>query len=84
MYFERIDINERIDPTKRNKSKESMICHYWFFNYGFEFQDAVCNGCHDLTMFSVYISNIVVITVENVDYCCIIRNVSKSKAINLL
>ena len=44
MYFERIDINERIDPIKRNKSKESMICHYWFFNYGFEFQDAVCNG----------------------------------------
>ena len=30
-----------------------MICYYWFFNHGFEFQASVCNGCHDLTMLSV-------------------------------
>ena len=34
-----------------------MICHYWFFNHGFKFQDSVHNGCHDLT--SAY--NIVVL-----------------------
>ena len=27
-----------------------MICQYWFFNYGFKFQDSVCNVCHDLTV----------------------------------
>ena len=30
------------------------------------------------------ISNIAIITVKNVDYCCIIHNISKSEAINLL
>ena len=61
-----------------------MICHYFFFNDGFKFQDYVCNGCHDLTMLSVKISNIAIITVKNIDYRCIIFNISKSEAINLL
>ena len=61
-----------------------MICHYFFLNHGFNFQYSECNDCHDLTMLSVDISDIVMITVENVDYHCIIHNISKSKAINLL
>ena len=54
------------------------------FNHGFKFQNYVCNGCHDLTMLSVNISDIVIVTVKNVDYCCIILNISKSEAISLL
>ena len=61
-----------------------MICHYCFFNHGFKFQDSVCNGCHDLTMLSVNINDIAIITVKNVDYRCIIHNINKSEAINLL
>ena len=61
-----------------------MIYHCWFFNHGIKFQDYVCNGCHDLTMLSVNISNIAIITVKNVDYCCIIYNNRKSKAMNSL
>ena len=73
---------DRTDPTKSNKSRECMVCHYFFFNHGFKFQDCVCNGCHDLTMLSVTISDIAIITVKNVDCCCIIHN-SNSEAINL-
>ena len=58
------DISEGIDATKSNKSRECMICHYFFFNHGFKFQDYVCNGCHDLTMLSVNISGIAIITVK--------------------
>ena len=61
-----------------------MICHYWFFNREFKFEDYVCNGCHDLAMLCLNISNITIITVKNVDYRCIIHNISKSEAINLL
>ena len=61
-----------------------MICHYLFFNHGLKFQDSVCNVFHDLTMLSVNISDIAIITVKNVDYYCIIFNIIKSKAINLL
>ena len=61
-----------------------MICHYWFFNHGFKFQDSKCNGCHDLTILKVNISDIAIITIKNVDYHCIFHNISKYEAINLL
>ena len=67
-------MSEGIDPAKSNKSKECMICHYWFLNHGFKFQDSVCNGCHDLTMLSVITSDIAIVTVKSVDYLCIIHN----------
>ena len=61
-----------------------MIWRYLFFNHGFEFQVSVFNGCHDLSMLSVNISDITIITVKNVDHHCIIHNINKSDAINLL
>ena len=60
-----------------------MICHYRFFNHGFKFQDSVCNVCPDLTILIFNIRDITIITVTNVDYCCIIQNISKSDAINI-
>ena len=50
LCYDRIDLSEGIDVAKSNDSKECFICHYWFFNHGFKFQDFVCNGCHDLTI----------------------------------
>ena len=84
LYYDRVDINKGIDLAKSNNSKECMICHYWFFNYEFSFKDYVCNGCHDLTILSVNINDVPIITVKDVDYRCIIHNITKSQAINLL
>ena len=64
LIYDRLDISERIDLTKSNKSRECMICHYLFFNHAFKFQDYACNGCHDLTRLTVNISDIAVITVK--------------------
>ena len=83
LYYERIDISKGTDPTKSNISKECMICDYWFFNHGFKFQDSVCNVCLDLTMLIFNIRDITIITVTNVDYCCIIHSISKSDTINI-
>ena len=84
LHCDRTDISEGIDLAKSNNSKECIIWHYWFFNHGFEFQDHVCNGCHDLTMLCLNISDITIISVKNVDYRCIIHNIGKYEAINLL
>ena len=84
LYFDRIDISERIDPTKSNRSKECMICHYWFFNNELKFQDFVCNGCYDLTILCLNISYIAIITFENVNYRCFIHKINTLEAINLL
>ena len=40
-----------------------------FFYHGFKFQNSVCNGCHDLMMFCLNISNIATITVKDAGYC---------------
>ena len=53
------------------------------FNHGFEFQDYLFNGCRHLAMLCLSISDITIIAVKNVDYCCIIHNITKSEAINL-
>ena len=50
------------------------------FNHGFRFQDSVCNGCHDLTIFCISISDVTIITIKGVDYCYI----NKSEAVRLL
>ena len=72
LYYNRIEISKGTDPAKSNNSKERIICHYCFFNNGFEFQDPFYNGCLDLLMLCVNISDIAIITVKRVDYRCII------------
>ena len=62
------------------KVKNVLFAIIVFFNPGFKFQDYICNGCRDLTM----LCDITIITVKNVDYQCIIHNISKSEAINSL
>ena len=84
LYYDRIDISEGINIAKNSNSNECMICHYWFFNHGFKFQDSVCNGCHVFTMLSVNISDIAIITIKDGDYRCIIHNINKSEAINVV
>ena len=61
-----------------------MICHHWCFIHVFKFQGSACNGCHHLTILGLNISDIAIITVKNVNYCCIIHKIMKSEAINLL
>ena len=82
-YYNKINISKELDLAKNNNSKECMIFHYWFFYHGLRFQDSVCNGCHDLTMLCLSASDITIITVENVDYRCILYNISISEAIDL-
>ena len=62
LYYHRIDVSKGIDPIKSNNSKECMICLYSFFIHGFKFQDSACNGCHDLRILCLNISDIAIIT----------------------
>ena len=84
LYYHRIDLSEGIDISKTNNSKECIVCDYWFFNNGFEFQNSVCNGYHDLRMLRLNLSDIAIITVKGIDYRCIISDITKSEATELL
>ena len=84
LYYNRTDLSVKIDVAKINDNKKCMVCHYWSFKHGFKFQHSICSGCHTLTIFCLNISNIAIITINNVGYCCIIYGISKSEAIHLL
>ena len=66
------------------KVRNSWFVPIVFFYSGFKFKDFACSGCHGLVMSCVNIRDIIIITVKNVGHCCIIHNISKSEAINLL
>ena len=82
--YKKLDISEEIDVNKISASKESNVCHYWYFvNYSFKFQLNVCNK-YDFLMMSVNLSVIAILNIKGSDYCCIIRLISKNEATNLL
>ena len=51
-----------------------------FLGKGFTFQPYVCNGCYDILLISVNLSNIAILTICNIDYCCIVTEITKYKA----
>ena len=66
LYYNKIDVSEGIDF---NKSKECMICHYWYFkDIGYKFEPYVCNECHDISMMAYELENIAILNVKGVDY----------------
>ena len=41
---------EGIYTAKSNKSKECMVCHYWYFkDIAYKYEPQVCNRCHNLS-----------------------------------
>ena len=49
LEYERIDISEGIDINKTNKSKECMLCHYWYFlDNNFSYGPYLCDGCYNI------------------------------------
>ena len=84
LYYDGIDFSEGIDVNMTSESKERHICHYWCFLYiGFEFQSDVFDGCLDILMISMSLSNIAILNIKGADYCCTTSGISKSEVINL-
>ena len=85
LQYERIDVSEVIDLSKSDKSKDCMICHYWYFkNIGYKYEPHVFNGCHDLSVMVFDLNDFMILNIKGIDYRCYVFNMSKSDAINLL
>ena len=85
LQYERIDVSKGIDLNKSDKSKECMICHYWYFkDIDYKYQPHVCNGCHDLSMVVHDLNDFMISHIKGVDYRCDVFHMSKNDAIKLL
>ena len=62
-----------------------MLCHYRYFkDVGFRFELHVCNKCHVLLMTANELKNIAILTVNGIDFRCILWGMSSDEAANKL
>ena len=62
-----------------------MLCHYcYFIDINYEYEEFVCNGCHDLAMMVYDLDDFMILNIKGVDYRCFAFNMSKNDAIKLL
>ena len=73
---------DRIGVHKTSESKKCKTCHYWYIlGKDFKFKPDVCNGCHNLSMISMKLSDIFILNIKGTAYCCIISGITKGEAL---
>ena len=78
--YGKIYISENIDINKKNKSKECMLCHYWYvLNKNFNYGPYLCDGCYNMLQKSVDTKNIDIVYVKGNAYRIHFRYMSKHK-----
>ena len=79
--YDRIDISEGIDVDRTNKSKECMLCHYWYFlDNNFSYGPYLCNGCYNIMEKSIDLKNISIVYVKGIAYRIHFQYTNKHKA----
>ena len=85
LEYDRIDISEGIDVNKTNKSKECMLCHYWYFlDKNFSYGPYLCDGCYNIMQKSIDSKNIAIVHVRKNGYRIYFLDMSKRKAKKLM
>ena len=66
------------------QADQKSVIFVVFLNKGFKFKPYISNRSHVLIMMSMNLSDIAILKIKNIDYCCIITGISKNEAIQLL
>ena len=78
----KVDVSEGIDVNKTSESKECEICHYWFFkDFGFKFEEHVCNRCHDLLTMAHSLKNIAILNTKGATFRCLLMGISENEGL---
>ena len=65
LRHQKIDISERIEVNKSSASKE--------------FEEHVCNKCHDLLTIAYFLKDIAILNAKGNTYRCILMGISKNE-----
>ena len=85
LEYDRIDISEGIDVDATNKSKECMLCHYWYFlDKNFSYGPYLCDGCYNIMQKSINFKNIFIINVNKSAYRIYFLGMIKHEAKKLM
>ena len=85
LQHERIDISDGIDVGMSNKSKECMLCHYWYFlNKNFNHGPHLRDDCYNIMQKCNKLKNIAIVHVKKSLYRIYFLYMSKRVAKNLM
>ena len=85
LRYQKIDVSKGIAVNKTSKPKECELCHYWFFkDVGFNFEEHVCNRCHDLLTMAHSLKNIAILSAKGATFGCILMGISKNDGLKRL
>ena len=83
--YEKINISEKIDVDKTNKSKECMPCHYWhFLCKHFSYGPYLCDDCYNFSQKSTDFKNIAIVHIKKNTYRIYFKHMSKHEAKKLI
>ena len=69
LQYDRINISEGIDINKTNKSKECMLCYYWYLlNRNVTYGPYLCDGCYNIMQKFIDFKNIAIVYVKKSAY----------------
>ena len=82
---DRIDISEGIDFNKGANSRECSLCHYYYFlDTNFNYQQYLCNGCHDMSMKAVSMQHLAIAYSKGNTYRINFVFISKDNVCNVI
>ena len=85
LEYNRIDISEGIDVYMTNKSKEYMLCHYYYFLHkNFSYGPYLCDGCYNIMQKCNKFKNIAIVHVKKSVYRIYFLYMSKREAKKLM
>ena len=85
LEYETIDISDGIDVNISDKSKEWMLCNYWYFlDKNFSYEPYLCNGCYNVVQKCNKLKNIAIAHVKKSAYRIYFEYMSKREAKKLM
>ena len=82
LQYQKTNVSEEIYVNKTSASKRCVLCHYWFFkDIGFNFEEHVCNKCHNLLTIAHSLQDIAILSAKGATFRCTLMGISKNEAL---
>ena len=82
LVYEQIDVSDGVDISN---SKESMLCHYWYYlGKDFTYWPYLCDGCYNIMQKSIDLRNIAIVHVKKSAYRIYFSDMTKREGKKLM
>ena len=85
LVYEKLDISDEVNVDMSDKSKECMLCRYWYFlDKNFSYGPYLCDRCYNMMQKCNKLKNIAIIRIKKSVYRICFLFMSKREARKLM